>query len=483
MAAEGKITLNSKQYEATLAAVKSKTARAGADMSASMKGFGREVGGAGKAVAALSSEVGSQFGTIGRVISSLASGPVAMLAAAFGVLLAIGAKVLDELTVSAEEHAKKLEYTSRMQEKQLDALKKQQAAEDGYMERIKELSEKESLSNEEKDEMVFLVNTLSEKYGELGIELDGVTGKINNLAQAEQNLNEKQKQSRISALESLIKTETQKSASAYKAYYEGGAFGLLRMGSDRISGNKSGADIYAERSLENRMWYAQTRMAKPKNEKDFEFWSQEIDRLEKINELTEELNHLRETGTSSTSEQAAVMKQASQASVEATKKQTEAQKDLYEAEQKAVEEFQKEIAAARELERANRNRKEQYVVGQVAGMRDAALRATGQGKQADIEAAIWSATQAKGSALSGDEYDKTVEMATLKHELSQAMQNRPGGVDFAPRVNSLVARGGSEAPVKMPGVESLQAKSLAQQEKIARITDQIFNRMEDWLTI
>ena len=482
MAAEGVITLNSKRYEATLEAVKAKTGKAANDMSRAVKDFGRDVGGAGKAVSAMSSEVGSQFGSIGRVISSLASGKVAILAAALGALVAIGKTVWDELTVSAEEHAKKLDYTAKMQEKQLETLKKEQTAEDGYMERIKELTDKESLSNEEKDEMVFLVNALSEKYGELGIELDGVTGKIKNLAQAEQNLNEKQKQARMDALERLIKTEMEQSAKGYEIKNTTGFWGTI---GDWMTtkGTPTAHGEYAKLDLEGRMRYAQGHMRTATTKENLDFWNQEIDRLNKIKELTDELNHLRETGTGSTAEQAAVMKQASHESVKAIEEETKAQKVLYEAEQAAVDAYQKELAAARELEKANRAKKEQYVVGQVAGMRDAALRATGQGKQADIDAAVWAATQAKGSALDEDEYNRTVEMATLKHELNQALQNRPSGVDFAPRVNSLVARGGSEAPVKMPGVESLQAKSLAQQERIARIADQIFGKLDEWITI
>ena len=114
MPATGKITLDASDYKKTLEEVKTKTVTASNDMSKAVKKFGGDVGGAGKAVSALSFEVGSSFGQIGRVIGAVASGPVAILAA-FGALMAAGVKLWDELTISSEEYQAKLEKQVEME--------------------------------------------------------------------------------------------------------------------------------------------------------------------------------------------------------------------------------------------------------------------------------------------------------------------------------------------------------------------------------
>ena len=503
MAAEGKITLNSKQYEATLNAVKSKTAKAGADMSASMKGFGGEVGGAGKAVSALSSEVGSQFGTIGRVISSLASGPVALLAAAFGTLLAIGVKMWDQLTLSAEEYRAKLSAQIDIEDKRLQKLKAEQKAEKDYMDRLVELSGHEVNTNAEKTEAIRLIQILTSKYGDLGISIDETTGKITGLAEAENKLNKQMKEQAEKQVEKVIGLKRNESASLVRGELmpqniatklQGAIFGETKYAKDA-------AETYKNLSTQGRLEVANEMLwgdNATTDMQEIQFWNDQVRMLNEILDLEEQLNNLRKTGVATTQEETAELEKRSKqeraidealenffsdVDAEAEKQLAEEAEKRWETEKKLTEEYQAQLAAARELEKANRAKKEQYVVGQVVGMRDSALRATGQGKQADIDAAVWAATQVKGSVLDEDEYNRTVEMATLKHELNQALQNRPSGVDFAPRVNSLVARGGSEAPVKMPGGESLQAKSLAQQERIARIADQIFGKLDEWITI
>lgn len=484
MPARGKVSLDGTQYEKKLEELKSKTVKATGDMSKSVKDFSKGVGDAGKAVGMVASDIGSKFGALGKTIGALASGPVALLTAALGALVAIGVEIWDKLTVSAEEYAAKLDATAKIQEKQLATLEKEQAAEDKYMERLKELSEKENLSNAEKDEAVFLINTLTEKYGELGIEIDGVTGKIQNLIAAEGTLNERQRQAKMKALEDRIKTEMNISTSGYKVKAGSGFFGYLGKASDWISGNKSAADVYAERDLDSRIWYANQQLKNPTSKSDLDYWSQEIDRLQKIKDLTDELNNLREFGQETKEKQAEVLEKASKTEVAAIEKEIDAQNKLIEAEEKATEAFQKELAAARELEKKERERKEQYLVGQVMPLRDAALRASGRGKQADLDAAVWQATTTKGSALTEDEYARVIEMATAKYDLNAALKR--GGasnLDLAPRVNSLIARGGSEAPVKMPKVEDLQSRTLTSVDKIQQITNRILSSIDDWTTV
>jgi hypothetical protein len=53
-------------------------------------------------------------------------------------------------------------------------------------------------------------------------------------------------------------------------------------------------------------------------------------------------------------------------------------------------------------------------------------------------------------------------------------------MDYAPRVNSLIARGGSAQAVKMPSLEDIQKRTLNQLEDITKIVRYINERAGDW---
>ena len=152
MPATGKISLDASDYKRTLDEVKNKTKGTADEMSKAVGKFGSDVGKAGGAVKSLSAEVSGSFGQIGKVISSVAAGPVAILTAAFGTLVAIGVQVWDDLTLSAEEYAMKLSAQIEMEDKHLSKLKEEQKAEKDYMERLNELAGHEFNSNAEKTE-------------------------------------------------------------------------------------------------------------------------------------------------------------------------------------------------------------------------------------------------------------------------------------------------------------------------------------------
>lgn len=475
MSAEGKVSLNASQYKKTLDDIKGKTSK-------TFDSVGKDIGKAGKAVGAFSSEVSGQFGALSKIIGALTN-PITLVIAGFGALLSAGKELYDVLTVSAEEYLQKVEKTAKEQKKQYDEMKTAQEAEQGYMERLKELGKKENKTNEEKEEMIFLVNTLTSKYGELGIEIDGVTGKLQNLAQAEETLNVKQKEARAKQLEELIATERKRGEKYYGSHLDNwGMFGINKL-DELLGNNRMKVQDYRNKDTAGRLAFAEKSFDAATTKKELDFWSAEIDRLQNIQKLEEELAHIRETGHESTKAQAAAMETASKQSAEALEKQIKAEKDLTAEIEKQTEAYQKELAAARDLEKQTRNKKEQYLVGQLVPLRDQALRMSGRVEQADMEAAVWSATQAKGEALTGDEYDRVIEIAQAKRELA-ALQNGIGdSLNYAPRVNSLVARGGSEAPVKMPHVEELQSKTLNNVERITKITDDILDKMDDWLTV
>jgi hypothetical protein len=109
----------------------------------------------------------------------------------------------------------------------------------------------------------------------------------------------------------------------------------------------------------------------------------------------------------------------------------------------------------------------------------------GRGEQADIEAAIYDATRTKGEKLTADEYSEVIGMAGMKRELQDLMASTRSTAPQlnAPRVNDLIARGGSSAPVQMPKIENLQSQSVKTQEKIAVLCQRLLNTAQDWNTV
>ena len=104
-------------------------------------------------------------------------------------------------------------------------------------------------------------------------------------------------------------------------------------------------------------------------------------------------------------------------------------------------------------------------------------------EQADIESAIYAEIQANGGAIDDKTRAEITARVKARRALSAAMQTSTSPELYAPRVNSLIARGGSSAPVKMPEVEKLQNKQLDATNKTNQIAQRILNQMDNWNTI
>lgn len=480
MPATGKISLDASDYKRTLDEVKNKTKGTADEMSKAVGKFGSDVGKAGGAVKTLSAEVSGSFGQIGKVISSVAAGPVAALTAAIGVLIAVGKEMWDELTLSSEEYAAKLSAQVEMEEKRLGKIREAQQEEDAYMERLKELSEQETLSNSEKEEAAFLLETLSKRYGDFGASIDAATGKINGLYEAEQRLNELQKQQVMESLENQLKNKSSLSNKQaedliYGPWYMN--YKSFTWGGDPRHKQKWD---YMKMSTQEKLAYAQNQVDTATTERDIEGWSAVAKSLQEQVDLENRLNNLRKVGTQTVKEHAQEMKKASETERKSMDEQEKAWKTYNDARVKAEEDAAKraEEAARRDLEAMKREQNARDKEKQ--SLRNIGLRASGQGKLAAREEAVLAATQRKGSELTADEYSTVVNMANRKFELENFKVAAP--LDYAPRVNSLVARGGSDAPVSMPKIEDLQAQTLNNVKNIKDLAARFLDAVESWGT-
>ena len=316
MPAIGKVTLDSRDYEATLAKIKKQTNSAANSMSKSIGKVGGDVSKAGGVLSAFGTAAGQSFGALGQVISAVASGPIAVLIAAIGALVAIGVSAWDKMTLSAEEYAAKLDRVAAQSDKARAKLEKQQGEDSGYMTRLQELASKERLSNESKAEAANLIKVLTARYGDLGISIDGVTGSIKGADEAQKKLLARMAQQRMDTVRRQIDS-TRK-----KARHEGGQAvedyvpNILGMksvvsffGGDVTMGGKKMLQEFMDTApVEKQIAAFEELRDSMSTKEDMDNFQRVIDSLEKQLALEQELKNLRESGHANESERAAALR-------------------------------------------------------------------------------------------------------------------------------------------------------------------------------
>lgn len=297
MAAVGKITLDIKEYEELLARARGDMKKFSSGAQNDFKQVGKGASKAGRLISSMSAEAGGAFGKLGSIIGAVASGPVVALTAALGALVAAGVDILDRMTLSAEEYAKKLDIAAQAADKNRAAVEKQVAEDAGYIERLQQLADKEVLSNAAKAEAATLIKNLTSRYGDLGISIDEVTGKITGMDEAQKKFQERQKQQRMQALqEQMNATRRQALSQAKVSVKEGSAWGRnARM--ENVTALMSSAPI------ETQIRMAEKYRDSSNTQADMDRWQKTIEFLTKLRDLQREYNMLRSTGAASEKEQ------------------------------------------------------------------------------------------------------------------------------------------------------------------------------------
>lgn len=220
MAVEAKITLNKQQYVQELEQVKNKTKQATGNIQESARKTGEDFSRVGGAASAMGSVVGQQFGAVGQAISALAAGPIGILLAAITAVITAATWLWDKLTVSAEEAAAKADLYTKSLEKQAAIADRQSAQTEKMLKRLQELNNQEQLSNAQRKESERILRVLSGRYGDLGAQIDSVSGKIKNLDQVEAEANKRKLQQQIEIRKLQLEDAKQRTYNAFAAYTE-----------------------------------------------------------------------------------------------------------------------------------------------------------------------------------------------------------------------------------------------------------------------
>ncbi len=133
------------------------------------------------------------FKLLGGTLSLLIAHPVIAGIALIGAALAALSLDYEKASQQAKEFADK-------QRQVLEAGDKARAEHQKLFARLKELSAQQIKTNAQHDEANEIIRTLTRSYGNLGLSIDRVTGSVNGLTEAERDMLEQQKRSRIHQL-------------------------------------------------------------------------------------------------------------------------------------------------------------------------------------------------------------------------------------------------------------------------------------------
>ena len=197
MSIKAKISLDSSELKKGLNQAEQAVKKTGQEMANATKKLDNFGDNADRAVRAIDSVSGA-LGQASTGISGLAGdlialvkNPMAAAIAAITALVAVGVKLWDKLTLSAEEYAKKASFEFEQAQKKFNDLTNAQKEDSGYLDRLKEISQEENISNSLKTEAISIIQSLTDKYGDLGISIDLTTGKIHGLDEGMAKANKK----------------------------------------------------------------------------------------------------------------------------------------------------------------------------------------------------------------------------------------------------------------------------------------------------
>lgn len=492
MAVIVKISGDASQYQRDLNDVKNQTITVFGQMQNGAKNFGTEINKAGIATRFLSASMGQNVVALGRAFQVFAAGKFAIIFAAVTAAIVGLKKAWDELTLSAEEYQLKLDKTIESEQKKLDKMRESQSEEDALMKRLKDLQEREEKTREEQEEAARITQILTGRYTDLGIEVNKATGEFEDLETAMKRINDAQKEARLEQLASVIGLELNKSDALMKNRFRGDWW--TRTGDTIASmfgwedkGRATGKS-YSQLTTEQKLSLVQSLVGDSNTEEEIRFLSEQEAALTRILELEKQMDNLKKRGAETTKEETDAARQRSEESRNAKNAQKAEEEAAAQARQREYESWQKQQQAEAEAEQKRRQEQErQQQAAQsrrdtmVDSLRYDAMRSVGLGEQAAVEEALKAEMRARGvNGLSGEDTMNITDMVKARFRLNSLMFASTAPMDYAPRVNSLIARGGSASPVKMPSVEDLQKRSLNQLEEIQKLVRYINNHIDDW---
>ncbi len=313
---KAKFSVDNREMKKGLQEVDQQAKKTGANIKSSMENAGKGF----ESVNKLGSKLGGAAKNIIEAFTGLLS-PIGLATAAIAALGTLAVKVWDIMTVSAEEYAMKASNAVDKANKNLEETFKQQEADSSYLERLKELSQAENMSNAMKMEAAELISLLTKRYGDLGVSIDMATGKITGLDEAQRTFLKRQQQMKVDAAKISVNAQRMAADSATES-----ALGIrninarvtpFEFGDATKSANVSRAEKWNKGGLEGKLEVANDMMQNATSSKNIEKWQKLIIEIEKLMLAQKELNSIVEYGERSEKAYAEALKKRSQQTINA----------------------------------------------------------------------------------------------------------------------------------------------------------------------
>ena len=313
---KAKFSVDNREMKKGLQEVDQQAKKTGANIKSSMENAGKGF----ESVNKLGSKLGGAAKNIIEAFTGLLS-PIGLATAAIAALGTLAVKVWDMMTVSAEEYAMKASNAVNKANKNLEETFKQQEVDSSYLERLKELSQAENMSNAMKMEAAELISLLTKRYGDLGISIDMATGKITGLDEAQRTFLKSQQQMKVDAAKISVNAQKMAADSATES-----ALGIrninarvtpFEFGDATKSANVSRAEKWNKGGLEGKLAVANDMMQNATSSSDIEKWQKLAVEIEKLILAQKELNSIVEYGERSEKAYAEALKKRSQQTINA----------------------------------------------------------------------------------------------------------------------------------------------------------------------
>lgn len=134
----------------------------------------------------------------------LVKNPVALAIAALAALAAVAKALYNNFTQNSEEFAAQLELQKSIFDKKNASMEKALARQEKYFAKLKQLGKLQSLTNNQRKSAMSIIESLTKRYGDLGISIDATTGKLKGLNQAEKQFINLQAQNKMKSLKGKL---------------------------------------------------------------------------------------------------------------------------------------------------------------------------------------------------------------------------------------------------------------------------------------
>lgn len=314
MAIKAKFSVDNREMKKGLQEVDQQAKKTGANIKSSIENAGKGFESVNK--------LGGKLGGVAKNLVEAFTGalsPIGLATAAIAALGTLAVKVWDMMTVSAEEYAMKASNAVEKANKNLEETFKQQEADSSYLERLKELSQAENMSNAMKMEAAELISLLTKRYGDLGISIDMATGKIIGLDEAQRTFLKSQQQMKVDAAQ--INVNAQKMAVDSATENAIGKRNInahvtpFKFGDATKSANVSRAEKWNKGGLEGKLEVANDMMQNATTSKNIEKWQKLALEIEKMILAQKELNSIVEYGERSEKAYTEALKKRSQQTI------------------------------------------------------------------------------------------------------------------------------------------------------------------------